>query len=219
MITRTLMTGLLAGLAAGLVLTLLYIAKIHPLLLAAENYEQSADAALSAPFMRYVDTFLFNILSGVGFGLLLAASLALRGKPTGVSHGVLWGIAGFAAFVLAPAAGLPPELPGAIKAPLEERQIWWLLTAAATAAGIALLAFQARPAWKATGILLILLPHIVGSPRTVVYGGTLPAELAASYVGVSIGAMAVFWVVLGGVAGWSYDRFVAGGGEDRLSRA
>jgi cobalt transporter subunit CbtA len=213
------MTGLLAGLAAGIVLTLLYVAKIQPLILAAENYEQSADAALSAPFMRYVDAFLFNILNGVGFGLLLASSLALRGKPAGISHGILWGIAGFAAFVLAPAAGLPPELPGAMKAPLEDRQIWWLFTAAATAAGIALLAFQVRPAWKGAGILLILLPHVVGAPRTTVYGGTVPAELAAGYVGVSIGAMAVFWVVLGGVAGWSYDRFVAGGGEGRLSRA
>ncbi len=214
MITRTLLTGLLAGLAAGVVLTLLYIGKIQPLILAAEAYEQSTDPALSAPFMRLVDTFLFNILNGVGFGLLLSALLVMRGRPTGIGQGVLWGLAGFAAFVLAPAAGLPPELPGSISAPLEERQIWWLLTAAATAGGIALLTLQARLIWMATGVLLILLPHFVGAPHADVHGDTLPAELAAEFVGISIGAMALFWVVLGGVAGYCHDRFAGGSDEE-----
>lgn len=214
MITRTLLTGLLAGLAAGVVLTVLYAAKIQPLILAAEDLEQAADAALSAPFMRYVDTFLFNILSGVGFGLILSAALAIHGRTAGIGRGVLWGAAGFVVFVLAPAAGLPPELPGAIKAPLEDRQIWWVFTVAATAAGMGLLVFQARWIWKGTGILLILLPHIVGAPQVETYGGTLPADLAALYVGVSLAAMAVFWVVLGSVAGWSHDRFGAGVGQD-----
>lgn len=208
MITRTLLTGLLAGLAAGIVLTLLYVGKIQPLILAAESYERGRDASLSAPFMRYVDTFLFNILHGVGFGMLLAAVLTARGRPAGLTRGIAWGAAGFAIFVLAPSAGLPPELPGAIKAPIEDRQIWWLLTAAATAGGIGLMAFAPRLPWKAAGVLLIVLPHIAGSPETPVYGGTLPAELAAAYVGVSIGAMALFWIVLGSVAGWCHDRFV-----------
>lgn len=210
MITRTLMTGLLAGLAAGVALSLLYVGKIQPLILAAEAYEQGTGHAAAAPFMRYVDTFLFNVLTGVGFGLLLAAVLTLRGGRAGIGRGVLWGVAGFAVFVLAPAAGLPPELPGAISAPLEERQLWWLFAAAATAGGIGLLVFKARHAWRGTGVLLILLPHIVGAPTTDVYGGTLPAELAAGYVGVSIGAMAVFWIVLGGVAGWCHDYFAIG---------
>jgi cobalt transporter subunit CbtA len=216
MITRTLLTGLLAGLAAGVVLTLLYIGKIQPLILAAESYEQGIDPALSAPFMRYFDTFLFNILNGVGFGLLLAALLVMRGRRTGIGQGVLWGLAGFAAFVLAPAAGLPPELPGSISAPLEERQIWWLLTAAATAGGIALLTLQARLIWMATGVLLILLPHIVGAPHADVHGEILPAELAAAFVGASIGTMALFWIVLGGVAGYCHDRLAGeSNGEPR----
>lgn len=207
MITRTLMTGLLAGLAAGLALSLLYVGKIQPLILAAEVYERGADHVAAATFRRYFDTFLFNALTGVGFGMLLAASLALRGRPTGVGRGVLWGMAGFAVFVLAPSAGLPPELPGAASAPLEERQIWWLFAAASTAAGIWLLVFQARRAWRGTGAVLILLPHIVGAPATDAHGGALPAELAAGYVGVTIGAMALFWTVLGGVAGWCHDYF------------
>ncbi|MCK5621373.1 MAG: CbtA family protein, partial [Alphaproteobacteria bacterium] len=170
-----------------------------------------------APFMRFFDTFLFNILNGVGFGLLLAAVLVMRGRPTGVGRGVLWGAAGFAVFVLAPAVGLPPELPGSIKAPVEERQVWWLLTVAATTGGIGLLALQARRTLKGAGILLILLPHIVGAPRAEVYGEVLPAELAAAFVGVSIGTMALFWVVLGGVAGYCHDRFA--GRSDEETRA
>ena len=217
MITRTLLTGLLAGLAAGAVLTLLYIGKIQPLIMAAEGHEQGVDVALSAPFMRFFDTFLFNILNGVGFGLLLAAVLVMRGRPTGVGRGVLWGAAGFAVFVLAPAVGLPPELPGSIKAPVEERQIWWLLTVVATTGGIGLLALQARRTLKGAGILLILLPHILGAPRAEVYGEVLPAELAAAFVGVSIGTMALFWVVLGGVAGYCHDRFA--GRSDEETRA
>jgi cobalt transporter subunit CbtA len=214
MITRTLLTGLLAGLAGGIVLTLHYIGKIQPLILVAEGYENGVDPVLSAPFMRYFDTFLFNILSGVGFGLLLAAVLVARGGSIGIGRGVLWGAAGFAIFALAPAAGLPPELPGSVAASIEARQVWWLLTAAATAGGIGLLALQARRIWKGGGVLLILVPHFVGAPHGEIQSGTLPAELAALYVGVSLGSMALFWITLGAVAGYCHDRF-AGESEDQ----
>lgn len=214
MITRTLLTGLLAGLAGGIVLTLLYAGKLQPLILAAEVIEHGAGDAMPTPFMRLFDTFLFNILTGVGFGLLLAGILVTRGKPVGTGNGVLWGVAGFAVFALAPAAGLPPELPGSISAPLEARQLWWLLTAVATAGGMGLIALQPRQMLKGAGILLILVPHIVGAPQAEVHGGTLPAELAAEYVGLSVGAMALFWVVLGGVAGYCHDRFAGRAGEE-----
>lgn len=214
MITRTLLIGLLAGLAAGAVLTLLYIVKLQPLILIAEGYEQGVEPSTAAPFMRFFDTFLFNILLGVGYGLLLAAVLVLRGRPTGAGQGVIWGAAGFAAFALAPAAGMPPDLPGSIGAALEGRQIWWLFTAAATAGGMALMALQPRHAWKGAGVVLLLLPHLVGAPHADAYGEVLPAELAAEYVGMALGAMAVFWAVLGGVAGWCHDRF-SETGEDK----
>lgn len=207
MISRTLMTGLLAGLAAGIVLTLLYVGKIQPLILAAEGFESGSGQAGPATMARLFDTFLFNLITGVGFGLLLAAAFVLRGQPVGARDGLLWGVAGFAVFVLAPSAGLPPELPGTMKPPVEDRQLWWLFTVAATAAGTGLIAFQARRAVKAAGVALLLLPHIVGAPHAEDHAGLLPAELAASYVGVTLGAMALFWLVLGGVAGWCHDRF------------
>lgn len=207
MITRTLLTGLLAGLAAGLVLSVLYLVRIQPLILEAEAFEQGIDHALSAPFLRIVETFLFNILTGVAYGLLLAALLVLRARPTGIGRGVLWGAAGFTAFTLAPGAGLPPELPGTIAAALEARQLWWVLTAGATAGGLALMVFASRHPLKGAGLILLLLPHIVGAPHPDSGAGAVPPELAARFVGLSFGAMALFWAALGGVAGFCHDRF------------
>src|ERR1700745_2045609 len=59
--------------------------------------------------------------------------------------GLFWGLAGFATFTLAPGLGLPPELPGTEAAPLLQRQLWWVTTAAATGGGMALLALTLRP--------------------------------------------------------------------------
>ena len=47
----------------------------------------------------------------VGFALMLAGLYTLR-APTRTSQGLLWGLAGYAVFCLAPTMGLPPELPG-----------------------------------------------------------------------------------------------------------
>ena len=63
----------------------------------------------------------------------------------GWRQGLLWGLAGFAVFTLAPSLGLPPELPG--HAGGRARPAPGLVAAhrAATAGGLALLAFRAEP--------------------------------------------------------------------------
>src|SRR3546814_3736909 len=58
---------------------------------------------------RTLYTLLVNVLTGIGFGLLLAAAFALRGGADWRS-GLYWGAAGFVTFTLAPALGLPPEI-------------------------------------------------------------------------------------------------------------
>ncbi len=208
MISRTLLTGLLAGLLAGVVLTVLYVAKAQPLILHAELYEHAAGPAVSAPppVARTLQTLMFNVLTGAAFGLILAALLTLRGRPVGVRQGAIWGAAGFVAFALAPAFGLPPELPGAAAAELEARQVWWLLAAGATAGGIGLLVFAGGWAGRLGGAVLILLPHVIGAPHPEALGGGVPAALAAQFVAVSLGMNAMFWVVLGGSAGYLHDR-------------
>lgn len=212
MVTRTLLVGLLAGLAAGVALTAVYLVGLQPLILAAETYE--ADPALAEPFARIVETTLFNVLTGAGYGLVLSAILTLRGGPAGWREGVAWGAAGFAAFALAPALGLPPELPGMRAAALEARQIWWLLTVAATALGLAQLVLSGQRALKIAGIALILVPHILGAPMADSPPGAVPPELAARFAVFSLAGMALFWAVLGGCCGYLHDRLSGAGKPD-----
>jgi predicted cobalt transporter CbtA len=65
-------------------------------------------------------TLLADLLTGIGFALLLAAGLALQGGTVTWRTGPFWGLAGFATFTLAPGLGLPPELPGTETAPLHQ---------------------------------------------------------------------------------------------------
>ena len=216
---RIFFAGILAGLVAGLVATGLQSAKVTPLILAAEALEtphthEGEHAWEPEGAQRLLFTALANILVGVGFGLLLSAGLALRqsaGAPVDARRGVLWGVAGFAAFALAPALGLPPELPGAASAALGVRQAWWLLTAIATSGGLALIAFAARTSWKALGLVLLVLPHAIGAPAAPHAQGGAPAELAAQFAVTSLAAAALFWIVLGGACGWLHRRLARAG--------
>lgn len=152
-------------------------------------------------------TTLANVLTGIGFALILVAGFALRGEDMNGRKGVLWGIAGFAAFSLLPALGLPPEVPGSFAAELSARQGWWLFAAVASAAGIWLAVF-ARANWlKIAGIVVLALPHLVGAPHPEAFGGAAPPELAGHFVAASLVTAAVFWVALGWLSGSFYRRF------------
>ena len=69
-----------------------------------------------------------NVVSGIGFALLLVAASEFAGGIANWRQGVLWGFAGFAVFTLAPGLGLPPELPAMPAADLFARQTWWVGT-------------------------------------------------------------------------------------------
>jgi cobalt transporter subunit CbtA len=159
---------------------------------------------------RMAFTALFNILAGFGFALLLNGALVLRqavlrGAAPDIASGALWGLAGFACFALAPSFGLPPELPGMEAADLIDRQVWWVATALATAAGLALLAFARPLPLKALAVVVLIAPHLIGAPDTH-ETGNVPGELAAQFVAASLLAAAAFWVVLGAVSGWLHRR-------------
>ena len=78
----------------------------------AHDHNASAeDAALS---WRPVFTTIATTLTAVGFGLLLSGAFAVSGREVDMREGLLWGLAGFATFALAPAFGLPAELPGSV---------------------------------------------------------------------------------------------------------
>jgi cobalt transporter subunit CbtA len=150
---------------------------------------------------------LANISMAVAFGLLLSAAMTLRGVSHGWRGALLWGAAGYAVFFLAPSLGLPPEVPGTAAAPLGARQVWWLLTVAATAGGLALLALAPRWPLKLAGVAMLLVPHLVGAPQPLVHASAAPAELAQSFIYATAFANAVFWLALGALSGFFFKKF------------
>ncbi len=215
--------ALIAGIMAGAVASVIQAGKMWPLITAAEVLEAAApphhDHGAAEPVwspkgpVRPVLTVMFNIAAGLGFGLILNALALLwtlrNGRPFTASDGVLWGAAGFAAFSLAPAFGLPPELPGMVGGELMERQIWWIATGCCTAGGIALLVCSPE-LWRIGGIALIAMPHLIGAPHSDGHGA-IPGEMAAAFASASLGASAVFWLVLGLVSGWTQQRLLPAG--------
>jgi len=234
MIRRIFASALIAGVAAGLFASLLQSERLVPLLMEAERYETAAaghlhedgtvhmhappPSAEASGLARTARTAIANVITGVGFALLLAACFATEqafANPRRMDwrRGAVWGVAGYIAFSLAPAFGLPPDVPGNMRADLMDRQIWWLATALATAAGLALIAF-ARPVWsKVLAALLIALPHVIGAPRPEDMGGVVPAELAGEFAVASLVISGLFWIVLGGILGFAYGRIGRQEGE------
>ena len=228
MITRLLLAAIAAGLIAGALISVLQVVKVTPLILAAEVYEAPAGdmpahahsqgesagdgRAAWAPedgIERLAFTVLTNIVTGAGFGLLLAAAIAFRGLRTTWREGVIWGIGGYLAFSLLPSLGLPPELPGMAAGDLGARQTWWL-TAVSAAAGLALIAFASNWALRALGLIVLLIPHAIGAPPPYDFTNDVPAEMVAQFVTASLVTTALFWAVLGALTG----HFVGRGFEE-----
>jgi cobalt transporter subunit CbtA len=217
MLKRVFAAALIAGFVAGFVEFSMHALRIDPLIAAAEVYE---DAAAHAHGMaaeeewepkgaaRTAFTFLANLVIGAGFGMVLCGVWAVRqsvsGAAPGLGEGLAWGAAGFAAFALAPAMGLPPVPPGMISADIYARQAWWLATALGTAGGLALLVFPRHVLWRAVGGLAIVLPHLVGAPAAPPGTDVVPPALVAQFVAQSLAAAALFWLTLGGVGGFVY---------------
>ena len=155
---------------------------------------------------RTIFTFLTNIITGVGFALVLTACFALSKKRINGRIGVLWGLGAFAIVSLAPALGLPPEVPGAMTAELTDRQFWWFLCVAFTGSGLWVMIFRNGAIWAASGALLIALPHILGAPIPDYMGGPVPPELAAQFVSASLATAAIFWCTTGWLAGTFWNK-------------
>ncbi|OYX42472.1 MAG: hypothetical protein B7Z02_12260 [Rhodobacterales bacterium 32-67-9] len=153
---------------------------------------------------RNVLTVLFTGLTYSGYGLLLMAGFALAaqlGQEVRARDGLLWGLAGYAAFHLAPAMGLPPELPGSAAADLTDRQIWYFGTVIATGAALALFAFGRGFVPALAAGALLAAPHVIGAPRPDEFYGVAPPELAGEFVARALGIGFVAWAALGWIAG------------------
>ncbi len=224
MFNRILLAASVAGVVAAMALTAAQTAWVTPLILAAEQYEDAASAQSQihahAPegsgqpehawqpengWQRTLATAFSNAARGVGFALILCGMYALR-RPSGVVHGAGWGLAGYLVFFAAPSSGLPPDLPGTAAAALGARQIWWLCTAAATAAGLGLIFFSARHSWRAAGGVLLALPHLIGAPHPETAASLSPAALQNQFRVATIFTSALFWLLLGTLSAAAFGR-------------
>ena len=145
-------------------------------------------------------------MTAIGFALLLVAASELKGGMTGWHQGVFWGLAGFIVFTLAPGLGLPPELPAMPAADLGQRQIWWVATALATGIGLALLVFKRSLPLAILAVALLVAPHLVGAPQPGSFESPVPHSLAHAFIVMASVTSFVFWVILGGVAGFARSR-------------
>ncbi|HEX2653488.1 MAG TPA: CbtA family protein [Xanthobacteraceae bacterium] len=150
-----------------------------------------------------------NILTAIGFAMLLGGIYALRGANVSWHEGLLWGLSGFVVFTVAPGLGLPPGLPGVPAAALEMRQIWWIATAATTAAGLYLIFFKRSP-WAAVIALgLIAAPHLIGAPRLDDFHTNVPEALSRQFIVAVTLTSLLFWALLGSLTSITYRRFAA----------
>lgn len=238
----------LAGLCAGILMAAMQAYATVPLILHAEVYEQGEhayDHGAAAPaaaassdqqqaaaaadeeeewepadgFERYAFTVLANIVTGIGFALVLVAASELAGGIGNWREGLVWGLAGFAVFTLAPGLGLPPELPAMPAADLTARQIWWIGTAAATAAGLALIAFRRTLPLALLGLALIVAPHMIGAPQPESHESPIPENLHHSFVVAVTVTNLIFWVALGMLVAVFRQRISipAGAPQERLA--
>ena len=225
-----------AGLLSGLFVTLVHQVTTVPIILDAEVFEKAADEKAAAAdaaateesheahdhehdgdawepqdgFERTASTLGADLLTGIGFSLLLIAAYALSGRAVDWRQGVYWGLAGFAVFFLSPNLGLPPEVPGTAAAPLLERQVWWIATAVLTAGGLALLFYakEPKPIWIVVGLAVIVLPHAIGAPQPEDHASAAPEALAHRFIVASTIADLLFWSAMGALSGYFYKRFV-----------
>ncbi len=232
------LSALLAGIVAGAALTGLQALKVYPLIFAAEVFEGAtppssghshgeADKAAAAHHHddeawapedgaeRLLFSLLSNVLIGVALGLVLAAIFALR-HVADWRQGVIWGLCGFIAVNMAPALGLPPELPGMPAGELVARQVWWLATALLTACGIAAIFLLRGLVWRLGGIALIALPHLYGAPHPDSLESAVPANLAADFATASLATNLIFWAILGILTAESLARLNRDGPDELI---
>jgi cobalt transporter subunit CbtA len=222
----------IAGAIAGLGMTVAQSFTTVPLILKAETFENQGEVEAPAAahehaaetpghshgdeegwapedgFQRTAFTAAANIVTGVGFALLLIAVSELFGGIRDWREGVYWGLAAFAVFTLAPGLGLPPELPAMPAAELDARQVWWIGTVVAAGVALWLLFYQRSLIGVIAAFALLVVPHIIGAPQPESHESPIPENLHHSFVVAVVLTTLVYFALLGGLAGYFRDRFI-----------
>ena len=239
MIVKYLLAALVAGLIAGGLVTVAQQAKVVPLILEAEKYENAPVAAhehmsglnftlatkaeaheheavaesseeeggMMFGVSRITGTLMGNLVTGCGFALILLAVSLFTGQAVTVANGALWGAVAWLSFQLLPSIGLPPELPGFPAAEVTDRQLWWLGAVIASVAGLYLIILRPEIWSKVAGLVVLLVPHLIGAPQPADITSNVPAVLAAEFAVASLATGLFFWVVIGLLLGTFNARF------------
>jgi cobalt transporter subunit CbtA len=200
---------LCSGVLAGLVLAVVQHFTVVPLIQAAERYEiedeyHTGEWKPEEGRERTGWTVVTTVLTGIGFAGVLFGFLSVTGRRMRTLDGVLWGLAAFSCFHLAPSLGLPPMLPGVPVSEVQPRQLWWTCAVLSTAAGLWLIT---RRTWtqRVTGVIVIAAPHLA-RVTAVVGDSAVPTDLMRQFMIASLASMAIFWMLVGGFGGYLLSR-------------
>ena len=234
MIARIVLSTLLAGMLAGLVLAGIQYVKLTPLITAAEVYETPETVALaeaSKPceetmpgmkmcgdegrpawkpadgWQRTMTTTTASLLTGAGFAILILGISMLINIPITKHNGLIWGVCGFIAVSLAPSVGLAPKLPGMPAADLHSRQIWWATTIVATGAAIYFWIFAKDFWWRIAAVIIALAPQFFVPTSPAITEGNLPASLASEFASSSLAASLILWLAIGYFVALALDKY------------
>ncbi|TDT73913.1 cobalt transporter subunit CbtA [Litoreibacter halocynthiae] len=224
MLKHILTSAVFAGIVAGLFAAVINLWAVIPMVMEGELYESgervhfavdgSPQSDAGSPSImddpaRHLMPAAFSVVTFTGYAFLMIAGMALAeryGHKLTMRQGLIWGLCGFITFQLAPAMGMPPQLPATPGPEVVPRQLWWLLTILCTATALGLIAFG-RGVWPMVlAAVLLFAPHIIGSPRLDTYFGFAAPELAAHFVGSALAATALTWTMLGLCCAWFWVK-------------
>lgn len=224
MLKQIVTSAVFAGVAAGVLAALLQIALVVPLIMEAELFESGArthfpvdgspQSERGAPSvwdepLRHIYTIGFSAVTFTAYAFFMVAGFVLAtraGHVISPKRGIIWGLCGAIAVVIAPAIGMPPEVPGAIGVEVGPRQVWYLSCVALTLVGLTQIAFGGRSRAWITAPIFLAVPHLIGAPTLDTYWGVVPAELASEFVARVMGVALISWVMLGLLAAYFWIR-------------
>jgi cobalt transporter subunit CbtA len=210
------------AIVAGLFFTLYQEFIITPLILNAEIYEVVEPAgnhtveawAPADGVERSGFSFITNLLVCFAYSLFLMSLMVTR-DSINLSQGAFWGGSAYLSVFIAPALGLPPEIPGMEAAAVEGRQAWWILTVILTAIGLWSMAFKSTP-FKFAGLIMLITPHIIGAPQPEFHGfaNQDPQAILAlttlwhDFIMQTSIANALLWLIIGVLSAFLVNKFI-----------
>jgi cobalt transporter subunit CbtA len=203
MLGKIILSTIIAGLLAGLVLAILQYVRLEGLIVTAETFEHGGEPAIRNLLTRIAPP----LLTGAGFAILMLGVSMLSNIAITKQNGLVWGMCGFIAVSLAPAIGLPPQLPGMPEIDLHTRQIWWLATILVTAFAIYLWVKAKDFRWQIAAVMIAIAPQFFAPHHTANTESNLPASLVAEFVSSSLAANLAMWLAIGFFASIALDKY------------